>query len=510
MIFIGAELSDPHAHFVTNIVACIGTGNDLIIDLLKVKESAAIFDRIAAHLKIHDERYVIYNAYTDEDFFIGLKERFPTLRLITVFSDDEWRHANYDRYLALYSDISSITDIGNFGRYDEYGINALYMPWACNPNEFYPLSEPKKYNVSFIGAAYGVRINYLRFLISEGIHVSIFGRGWDRVPGMKKYWGGFLTHEDMLRVISQSKVNLNFLWTSASSELSVIKGRLMELAACRSFQLVSPANALEKNGFIGGDNIAIFCDQQELLAKVKYYLAHEKEREAIAARAYEHVLRNHTWKQRFQELFHYLEKNPAMAARISKKYRILVLAQAGVRHQISPDDERMDIRIVEPKSSWHEGLVDVDGVVRLTRDSSFNNETLYMMVFGLAADKSDVVVANFYAGDSGNRYWIRVVDRMVEQKRRLLRMLPATCMMFSGKYAAEHGCELASDLSQLKVSYIEYPSFWLKLPYHLARKLRLYFAYHGDSRKKFKRCLRSLQLGKAMSLGLDKIWQHTI
>ena len=122
MIFIGAELSDPHAHFVTNIVACIGSGDDLIIDLLKVETSEDICARIEQHLQSHDDRYVIYNAYTVEDFFFDLKKRFPQLRLITVFSDDEWRHANYDRYLALYSDVFTIAVKSNLGKYRSYEI----------------------------------------------------------------------------------------------------------------------------------------------------------------------------------------------------------------------------------------------------------------------------------------------------------------------------------------------------------------------------------------------------
>jgi hypothetical protein len=127
VIFIGAELSDPHAHFVTNIVACIGSRDDLIIDLLRVEGSEEIFRRITGHLQDHDEQYVIYNAYTDEDFFFDLKKKFPRLRLITVFSDDEWRHFNYDRYLALYSDLFTIAVKDNLKAYQDYGFDPFYM-----------------------------------------------------------------------------------------------------------------------------------------------------------------------------------------------------------------------------------------------------------------------------------------------------------------------------------------------------------------------------------------------
>ena len=507
MIFIGPELSDPHAHFVTNIVSCIGTDDDLIIDLYRMADWSEIRGCIANHLESHDERYVIYNAYEDEDFFIYLKQSFPELKLITVFSDDEWRHANYDRYLALYSDISTITDVGNYERYEEYGINACYMPWACNPDEFYPVSEVKKYDVTFIGAAYGPRVEYVRFLIAKGIDFRVFGRGWNHVSGMKKYWGGFLSHEEMLHVISQSKINLNFLWTSASTEASVIKGRVMELAACRGFQLSSPAVDLERNGFIDKENIVVFHGKEDFLEKVVHYLNEAGEREVIAQNGYQHVLLHHTWKQRFQHVFENLDS--ALNAHPSefKNYRVRVVMKKGVHHQVTLDDKRLDIEMVDEETEWLKCLDRVDGVIHLTHDSTLNNEAIYMMAFGLVADKSDMVAANFYVGYKESRKWIRFKDRQIERRRDLLRLLPIECLMFSGDYASRHGCSLQADVRECKVSYIEYPFFGVKLSYYWTRKLRLYFAHHRDSRSLLRKYVRGFKWGKVFSLGMDKLWQ---
>jgi len=486
MIFIGPDLSDPHAHFVTNIVASIGTNDDLIIDLYEVGNTEEIFERITRHLHEHDERFIIYNAYEDEKFFIGFRSRFPNLQLITVFSDDEWRHANYDRYLSLYSDISAITDMGNYDRYEEYGIEACYMPWACNPDAFYPLAEEQKlYDVSFIGAAYGARVDYVRFLLSMGINVRVFGRGWDRFRGMRKHWSGCLTHEQMLQVVSQSKINLNFL-------------------------LTSPAVDLEENGFHDGDNIAIFHDKNNLLEKVRYYLGREDEREAIASRAYRHVLQQHTWSQRFLDIFNRLENVSPASSLMRHKFRIMVIVRDGVRHQLTLDDERLDIRVVDPASRWGDEANGMDGVVMLTHDSTLNNESLYMMAFGLITDRSDIVAANFYVDSGDKRCWIRFRDRLVERKRALLQKLPIECLMFSGAHAAERGCKLDLDATRYRISYIEYPSFRVELPYYQSRKLRLYFAHHGDLRRRFKKHLREVRISKAFSLGVDKVWQRML
>ena len=344
MIFIGPELSDPHAHFVTNIVESVGTGDDLIIDLHVYADKKEIFRLITEHMKSHRNRFVIYNAYENEDFFLSFKEHFPDLRLITIFSDDEWRHANYDRYLALYADAFTIAVLDHIRLYREYGLEPFYMQWACNPNKFHPLPNRKiKYDVTFIGAAYGKRIDYVRYLIKEGIEVRVFGRGWDRVSGIHNHLGGYLAHEQMLEVINQSMINLNFLWTSANPDRATIKGRTMELAACKAFQLSNYTDEFENYGFRDKENIAVFGDKDELLTKVRYYLEHGVEREAIAERAYEHVLRHHTWNQRFQAVFNQLNErhNPVAKQHI---YRVLVIARQGVAHRISLGDERLNIQ----------------------------------------------------------------------------------------------------------------------------------------------------------------------
>jgi len=508
MIFIGAELSDPHAHFVTNIIASIGTGEDLIIDLLNINDSEMIFAKITSHLHNHDEQFVIYNAYTDEDFFITFKEQFPKLRLITVFSDDEWRHTNYDRYLALYSDIFTIAVKNNLQIYEDYGLSPFYMKWACNPDMFYPLAkEHQDIDVSFIGAAYGQRIKYIRFLIKSGIKVNVFGRGWDKYADIRSYWGGYLTHKEMLVVIARSKINLNFLWTSADKERCTVKGRTLELAASKAFQLSNFTDEFINYGFINGENIALFEQQQSMLEKIRYYLQHNNEREVIALRAYEHVLKHHTWKHRFYEVFRCLENNGRAFSPIHHRSKILVIADRGIQHHINTKDDRLDIKIVDSASDWKKDAVEMDGAIYLDCDSTLDNEGLYMMVFGLLADKSDMVVANFYTNGYGERYWIRIVDRIVEKKRLLLCMLPAPCLMFSGQYLSKNGFELISRVHQMNISYIEYPSFEISLSYYQSRRLRLYFAYHGDSRMNFITYLYGLKFLKALSLGVDKIFQ---
>jgi spore maturation protein CgeB len=81
-----------------------------------------------------------------------------------------------------------------------------------------------------------------------------------------------------------------------------IKGRVFEVTGCKSFLLTEPAEDLE-NYFEIGKEIEVYHSIPEMVEKIRYYLEHEKEREKIAEAGYKRVMREHTWKHRFDEIF---------------------------------------------------------------------------------------------------------------------------------------------------------------------------------------------------------------
>jgi len=504
MIFIGAELSDPHAHFVTNIIACIGTGDDLVIDLLKVNESSEIFDCIAAHLKKYHEDYVIYNAYTDDDFFLSFKKNFPRLKLITVFSDDEWRHSNYDRYLALFSDVFTVAVKENIKCYLSNGLSHVhYMQWACNPEQFHPIGDnDEPYDVTFIGAAYGKRVDYIRYLLRQGIDIKVFGPHWNRYRDIQEHWGGFLSSQDMLKIISRSRINLNFLWTSRDPDRTTIKGRTLELAACRAFQLSNYTDEFGNYGFLPGKNIGVFEDKADLLEKIRYYLDHADERQKIADAAYHFVLKQHTWESEFGKLFSRIEQNDFSPMSVPC-FRVLVIAAEDVKHGVAVQDVRMDITLVSDSRSIPDAR-EYHGVIRLNHDSTINNDTLYMMAFGLIADNATFTLANFYLGR--DKYWIHFRDTYIQSCGKRTKMLPEESIMVSGKVWGNHMSILAK--GEGSMAFVESPSFSIDLPYFKSRLLRFFFCDHGDTRARIRQCVQERRFPMLVSIITDKLWQN--
>lgn len=461
MIFVGPYLSNPNCHFNMNVVDSIGNKDDLIID---IKEEQDYLEKIQNYLKdkVIENEIVIYNPFEKEDFVIVMKQMLPELKIFMYCSDDEWRCFNYDRYLALYVDFFSITAKAHLPLYKKWGFeNVIGTNWACNPNKFFPLNLEKKYDVTFIGAAYGQRVDYVKEAIKNNINIKVFGKGWDKFQESNPSWGGYVSSEDMNKIINQSKINLNFMWSSQGGYQ--VKGRNFELSGCKVFQLCNYGDELLQY-FEPDVNIGIFKDKKDFIEKINYYLTNEQERENIAKKSYELTLKKHTWNIKYKEIFDFGYKKKQIET--LPKFKILVLNKNNVEHNIKSNDSRIEIYFKDTEKEY-------DGVIRLENDSTINNETLYMMSFALYADESDVVFSNFYI----DNIWIRFRDHKIENKKNLLSLLPSESMMFAKKERID------TNVINLKShSFVEYPTFRYKsINFFIKIPLRLLFSsYHQN------------------------------
>jgi len=82
-----------------------------------------------------------------------------------------------------------------------------------------------------------------------------------------------------------------------------IKARPFEILACRTFLISGYADDMN-NYYEDGKEIVYYDGTiTDLVNKIEYYLSHETERERIAQLGYERTVREHTYEQRFNELF---------------------------------------------------------------------------------------------------------------------------------------------------------------------------------------------------------------
>ncbi|MGQ0557343.1 MAG: glycosyltransferase [Nitrospiraceae bacterium] len=221
--------------------------------------------------------------------------------LAVFFSDDDWRLSDSlkiaGRYHAVVTTCREAVD-----HYREHGITqVLYAPYACNPDLYHPLERQKKYDVTFVGQGYRGRPELVQWLKEQGVNIRVWGQGWEEHPALRDIAGGFLPHQAMIEVFAQSKIVLGMSWVSGDGVTLQIKGRTFEYAACRAFQLTTYDERL-KALFRDGDEIVFYRDRQDVLEKIRHYLAHPEEREHIAHAAYVRALGEHTWTQRLKQI----------------------------------------------------------------------------------------------------------------------------------------------------------------------------------------------------------------
>lgn len=265
--------------------------------------------------------------YTDELDIETLKLLKRKTTTLAWFSDDHWRFDNYSRHYAPYFSWVATTYSKAPEQYRRIGQhNVVRSQWFCNSDSYKPVPVEKDIAVSFVGLKNRGRARAIAVLRNAGIPIFVFGSGWE---------GGKLPQAEFVRLFSRSRINVNLnnprsLWEpTALGRLALrrsinrfvpdfhvvhnirswrnmrilqIKARPFEIAACGGFCLSGYADDIERY-YEDGKEMVFYKDTADLIENIRYYLVHNDERERIARAGYERTIREHTYKERFSELF---------------------------------------------------------------------------------------------------------------------------------------------------------------------------------------------------------------
>jgi spore maturation protein CgeB len=178
-------------------------------------------------------------------------------------------------------------------KYCVEGARPIYLPEGANPQIHKPYNLEKTIDVSFVGQCYGNRAAVIAELKNRGIAVAAYGVGWPSGP---------LTTEEMVRIYSQSKINLGFGGIAGLKDTYCLKGRDFEIPMSGGLYLTEGHPELG-NAFRPGEEILTYSGMDDLVSKIKFYLSHPEEAAAIRKRGYERSLREHTWEMRLAKIF---------------------------------------------------------------------------------------------------------------------------------------------------------------------------------------------------------------
>lgn len=240
-------------------------------------------------------------------------------------------------------------DVDN--KYRSIGANPIWWPMASNPKYCKPYNIPREISVSFVGANYSIRAEYLYHLLINNVTVQAYGPGWvwgtkNRWYSMAKRWKhtlvstlsqdpkekyrssaelsshdlrklvsykyrdnvhGPLSDEEMIMMYSQSHISLGFLEVYDNHDPT---GSLKRHLHLREFE-APMSGALYLTGYmdeltehyIPGKEIITYRNRFELLDKINYYLNNPEKGNRIRDQGRKRALKDHTYHNRFIQLF---------------------------------------------------------------------------------------------------------------------------------------------------------------------------------------------------------------
>lgn len=190
----------------------------------------------------------------------------------------------------------------------------FHLPWSINPSIFRPIEGEKKWDVTFIGRV--SRVYPLRRTIYKSLPSLGRKKNWrifclktppigsfpkmSRIrsdPNLKsKYYVGI----DYATILARSKI---FIFGSSVFKYPVSK--FFEGMACGVLVMADKPQTAEKLHFKPGVKF-VEINKDDWKEKLSYYLENDDEREEIAQRGYETVMKYHTNEVRAKEFISYL------------------------------------------------------------------------------------------------------------------------------------------------------------------------------------------------------------
>ncbi len=153
---------------------------------------------------------------------------------------------------------------------------------------------------------YRDRHQIIEKIVSSGIKLHVFSEKWYEYQGQG--CENLIIHpmiygDEPFKVWAQAKIGLNIM----RGHKAGMTERIANIMLCKTCCL-SDETVYLKEHFTDGEDIVFFrrTELNELPKKIKYLLEHDEERERIAEMGYKKAMREHTWRQRAEQLLEIL------------------------------------------------------------------------------------------------------------------------------------------------------------------------------------------------------------
>jgi hypothetical protein len=168
--------------------------------------------------------------------------------------------------------------------------------------------------VGYLGTRTQSRKTELMNAVAGGVDFKWWGvRGPElaKYPALERTWQGETAGIDMLRIYKQSRVVLNdYVDMAAGTNVNMRTKEVMSVCSMLLTRRAANIESLEKEGAL-----VTFGDAEECVGKIRHYLAHASEREAIAAAGLRVALRDFNYRDIAANLMQVLQVRVAKCGR---------------------------------------------------------------------------------------------------------------------------------------------------------------------------------------------------
>jgi spore maturation protein CgeB len=214
---------------------------------------------------------------------------------ISWTTDDSWKYREVSRFIGHHYDLITTTYDYAVPQYHRDGIQHVFLTqWAANVESLQPPRRATecRYDISFVGAAYGARREMIAALKARGVAVECFGDGWP---------GGPVSAEEIPHIMNNSRVSLNFSDAFKQKARRQIKARTFEVPGAGGLLLTEYARGLE-NFYKLGVEILSYKSIDEMEAQIRCLHANPSQRDSIALAGYLRTKSDHTYDLRLSQI----------------------------------------------------------------------------------------------------------------------------------------------------------------------------------------------------------------
>ena len=344
---------------------CVDLGHDVFLfsteEALKVRLNKGSKSREVFSQKVLDSFQrehkkkpfdLVFSYLIDASIETGVIDEIRKIGVPTCnFSCNNTHQFHLVNKISKHFDFNLHSEMDARKKFLKIGANPLWWPMASNPKYFKPVNVPRTISISFVGGNYALRGRYVAHLLANGIDIHAYGPLW--MWGARNRWRSLakrylilanaifnfspkaqasasarladhdfarsltscfpnnlhapVSDEELVALYSRSHISLGFLEVYNGNDANCSLSRHLHLRdfeapMCRALYFTGYMDELVEH-FEPDKEVVVYHDQEELLEKVRFFLANPDQAEKVRLAGYLRALQDHTYQHRFRTLF---------------------------------------------------------------------------------------------------------------------------------------------------------------------------------------------------------------